>query len=681
MPTKQAAATLTTVPINPHSDGDASKWPAASSTFSAIHPEIYLIKLADMWMQDRGEAEKGKKYILDQLPAGFKVYDRPRTNQIVRDKYLFGHPRGKVFDSPAKFYPHFKYLMEDDEPTASDCACQGCKGGGQQRDWSHARANKKHKRVEAGKALDLLLPKDSEGSPKIFENLVRKLAKQLHLDEPITEPSSMDWRVNRELVPPLINETAQQRSFIPRKGELVLFCRDLEGSLDFDAGTQQYQIYDDKQRRFTGVPLWEAGVITQVAEELVRLEDLTKTSSKKTAVNLHCFRVECFPDPNSDDKGFSKQYKYVPMHAIRPFSLWEEFLNRIPRERWHPTINHAMLIASSITLIERYRFKGHWPEATVHCKGAWLGFELILVGDAIRILPDEEDPTVTCALVVEDIKLCLVGLGSKETLRAKIRFVGRAYTTKESHAFTERPIRDDEVEAFFPSGMSRHKWWRAHNHAKAFEVSMDRVMGRCFEADALYLWLGEQPVIDYGLKGTKWARIHSAKNFRRVDKEQRWYWAENRVEQLDLDSINGIDVGHADRTRHPSMWRRMLQIMDSGDSEDMPISGKGKSPERPDGEQQPLNTLRATSDAEKDTAESSSDGEAKQRWEATIRSTYYDPEAEAETEDTIQRMIDGQILAAKSQDSYGGGDSEEDELDERASKRPRLYDTSPIVID
>lgn len=48
------------VPIEPYSDGDASQRPTRSDYTLQDPPTIYLEKLAESWMKERGEYHKGK---------------------------------------------------------------------------------------------------------------------------------------------------------------------------------------------------------------------------------------------------------------------------------------------------------------------------------------------------------------------------------------------------------------------------------------------------------------------------------------------------------------------------------------------------------------------------------------------------------------------------------------------
>ena len=67
-------------------------------------------------------------YILEALPFGYSLWQRPRpSNPAHFDRYLYGHPGKKPFDSPNRFFPHFEYMMENDG-IGMGCPCKVCSG-------------------------------------------------------------------------------------------------------------------------------------------------------------------------------------------------------------------------------------------------------------------------------------------------------------------------------------------------------------------------------------------------------------------------------------------------------------------------------------------------------------------------------------------------------------------------
>lgn len=91
----------------------------------------------------------GVTYILEKMPAGYCLFDRPRgtDSSMVstfvlavlfttcslskkRDPFVFGHPSGFYFQSRITFFPHFYWLMTGRK---GSCECKNCeraaKGG------------------------------------------------------------------------------------------------------------------------------------------------------------------------------------------------------------------------------------------------------------------------------------------------------------------------------------------------------------------------------------------------------------------------------------------------------------------------------------------------------------------------------------------------------------------------
>ncbi len=383
----------------------------------------------------------------------------------------------------------------------------------------------------------------------------------------------MDWRAERNSLPARIQKETNQYSFVPRLGEIVLWVREISGEIVLDQDKLEFKMLNENTGEDFGHPYWMAGVVGQVAEEAVRPEDLLMETDKEFNVNMSGFRVECFPDPNSNEKGYSMQYKYVPLHHIRPFNFWQQFLNGIDEKAWHPSIRHALTVMSSLSLVEKFKFKGTWPNATIFCKGVYIGAEAIFVGDAIRIMPEKDQKRVTDVLTITSIRLRMLNLNHETEQGSDVdedhRFaivlylVGKAYTTARSKAYENMIVPASEVTADFPPGMrGYHPWYRLHDPGRNYLISKDRVLGRCFEADAMNMWF-EHSTIDVGLDGVRTARLYSTANDGRIkDSGKSWYWGETRVDVLDLETLNGLNVGEDDETRDPALWRKLIPAID-----------------------------------------------------------------------------------------------------------------------
>ena len=76
------------VPLRPGSDGDYTHKPPDNPIWTIVDPPtLYLERLGARWSQDRDDAQPGIKYVLEKLPVGYTLYQRPRANGT-KDKYL-----------------------------------------------------------------------------------------------------------------------------------------------------------------------------------------------------------------------------------------------------------------------------------------------------------------------------------------------------------------------------------------------------------------------------------------------------------------------------------------------------------------------------------------------------------------------------------------------------------------
>ena len=288
------------------------------------------------------------------------------------DKWLYGHPGHKVFDSPNRFFPHFKYIMEN-QGDSLGCPCTVCnaKGGtvlpigssarsrGPSRTVSGRSTPKVLSKAASTKAPHLTQPKgrpkiisagmdttrvDEEGTPDVYRNLIDKLQKYQTLDEPINEPLSMDWHAEQECLPRLKHELEASVLYSPRVGDIVLFVTHLnEGTtVSRDRKSGEFKLYHQESKTFLGYPKWEAGLVGQTPAELTDLEDIVHEPPKESSVSISGLRIESLPHPNHKDKSLSKRYHYVPLHQTRPFVFWREFLYGIEEKAWHPTIRNAL---------------------------------------------------------------------------------------------------------------------------------------------------------------------------------------------------------------------------------------------------------------------------------------------------------------------------------------------------
>lgn len=82
-------------------------------------------KLANRWMERKGEAEEGISYVFRGIPGGYGQAVRVRVGGRV-DRYVYGHPSGRPFRGTPEFFTHFCFLM-DWETNRHSCSCELCR--------------------------------------------------------------------------------------------------------------------------------------------------------------------------------------------------------------------------------------------------------------------------------------------------------------------------------------------------------------------------------------------------------------------------------------------------------------------------------------------------------------------------------------------------------------------------
>ncbi|KAL4798115.1 transcription-silencing protein Clr2-domain-containing protein [Aspergillus venezuelensis] len=634
------------------SDGDTSTWPT-EERFGRPDDSNYRQKLAEMWSRKTGAYESGVTYIIDELPEGYAIFDRPRqSNPAIRDRFLWGHPIGQYFSSTIVFFPHFYYLMTGG---ISKCPCQLCDK--LERRQKGSRPRKHAATPTSNPAPDAAMPMparrgrppgrpagrppgtssegtpvrtpgrprgrppgsggravvrgpgrpsglrrgrppgyrpafavtDSEGTPDVYKFAIAKLKKEGKLDNNITESTSMDWRAERDGMDEYLETLDMQSAYLPRLGELVLWTPDFEGELLWNEKAQCLQIYT-ADKNWLEKPQWRAGVIGQLPTEETALQDLVEPTGKKWGLNYSGFRVETLPDPNGSDKSYSLHYGYVPLKCIKPFNAFEHFLQGTPREQLHPSIEHAMTVMSSFSLVDKYRFKGVWPNASIYSRGIFIGAEFLTIGDTIRLKPNgynpksnNQLPPAVDVMVIKEIRLDLTDCDddtkSKHLAeKIQVRISGRVFTTSLGRAHSQYqtqplPSNDNNIEqpqpllphevldVFNTGGMTGYGPWYTLHQTNTVSISLDMVLGRCWEPDALHLLLNSTS-LSHDLPGILSARSYSRSVDERIPEGKLWFWGDFRTQTLGIDSLNGQDVGHYSEARDVKMWRANLRILD-----------------------------------------------------------------------------------------------------------------------
>lgn len=628
------------------SDGDPTKWPTADKGYTR-NDDYFLGALAGLWAKDLDPIDLGglptiATWRLDRLPDGYAGFEKARnatmstSNSKHVDRYIYGHPRGQ-FRSLKEFYPHFKHLMDFQGPVG--CGCHLCKGTNKRASKSGVASNNTRStspalsssyfapsqsqsrpppssafqpigssvpRLPQGRLSSPSPPPpprkqvDEDGSPDVFRALLGELkTTDGVLDRKIAETMSPDWRVGNDLLKELLDDWSRQYRFVPRVGELVLFVRDLqsEETLAWDSTSHTWRKTANGVDYLLDRPKWEAGVVTQMPLQHIDENDLAAAPTSKSNVVNSGFRIEPLSKPGSDDKSYSRQHRYLPLHGIRPMSYWQDCVRDLHETHWHLTIKYALAVTNTFCVLGRDRFKGVKDEATVFCRAAYIGSELVIPGDTVRLLPNPDEQKmdeVTDILVVTAIKLRLVNIdeaghddwdqGRPYTICLHIS--GKAFTLDRKRSFDgvgKLPIPPDSK--LLPPGLQGYGQWYHITDPKQtkarLEVPYTRILSRVAESAAYKSWFQPpdsaaiQPFrkpsktadLKRGASGLWQAREYSYHNDPRIDKTagKTWYWADTRTEALDLHEVNNRFVGPKDSSRSSEQmkaWRKALAALD-----------------------------------------------------------------------------------------------------------------------
>jgi hypothetical protein len=625
--------------IEPFSDGDQKHWPG-KPLYAPSDERAYRIKVARTWAQRLGVAEPGVNYYLDELPHGYSLFEQRQPNGSTFYKRLFGHPGGRYYDSIVRFEPHFLWLMSGME---GDCECVLCGNpkafvprARQPREYILAEPRRRRDdtgpesassagglatgREKRARGMGLAYPIDEEGTRDVYKECIQNLFKNKDarngIKDDIIEEDSIDREAEHEALMNYLTRIEQQHSFIPRLGELVLWCNYFldDHYLLKDTETNEVKFYSLGDKAFHGFPDWRAGVVVAVPDSPVLdgkidFPDVLDLPTKKTNLNSSGFRVETIPDPNSFDKSASKQYRYLPLRSIRPLAHWQHVLRGYPRKRIHPSIDHALTLMTSISLLEKFEFTGEWPNGSIHCKGIYIGSELITIGDVVRIFPTDkcEDELAQIILIVSSIRMNLLGIQASHpephspllSSQTNITLIGSAYTNSRIEDCRWLPKDDklgrdlnesiDPVDLetakylFRPVGTDKYgPWYPKHSPRQRYEVSHDQVIGRLHEPYAVEMWTGyehfrrgdnkglESPNLDFDVPGIVAGRLYATHTDQRIPDPPSdtanpimWHLADYRAQGLDIASSNGLDVGPYDpiRTKKTlARWRNVLKV-------------------------------------------------------------------------------------------------------------------------
>ena len=353
---------------------------------------------------------------------------------------------------------------------------------------------------------------------------------------------------------------------------MVLWCADKGKEIRQEFSSAQYKYVDPATKALTSHPDWMGGIVTQapLMKRAIEFKDILGASNKQYSLNYCGFRIEWYHGPNANERHVSKRYSYVPMNRIRPMGFWKELTFGMLERNLHFTVRNCLTAMSTFSPIERYRFKGQWPSASVYATGCYLGAESIFAGDIVRLSP-EGGGYAADVLKVTDIVLNFDDLESSAdsppSLSAceyiTLTFHGYGFTLDRKRSITGRII--DGIDLPGPMRNYNLPWFYITTASDPIKVDYTRVIGRLYEGKAMEKWGPKfrSTMIDMGREGVQQARRYaSQKDSRLAGAGNSIYFSDNRAEALNLDTFNGIDVGARDPNRDPKLWRSVLAVVD-----------------------------------------------------------------------------------------------------------------------
>ncbi|KAJ5170221.1 Transcription-silencing protein Clr2 [Penicillium coprophilum] len=570
------------------SDGDMSTWPG--NNYSERSDARWRELLAENWLKAMGTFEEGVIHTIEKLPDGYCLFERPRgTNPSMFDPFLFGHPSGRYFQSQITFLPHFLSLVKNE---LDKCKCKLCAPIKTTQGTSVPGKSVQRTKRPMQPIVNERRPTDAEG-PDYWRILVMKLKDKQKLDEDIEQRFNLDWVLTHEWLSDYFTKLKMDPAYVPRRGELVLWIwQGLEdGCLLLNPKTRFIEIFGN-DNKWHGVPNWRAGVVTQTPKEEEHMVNIIETPDSPRGLSYSGFRVETLPDPLGNDKSYSVQYAYVPLRNIKPFNTWQAYLNGQKREETHPSIENALTVMSSWSMVHKFHVIGEWPNARIQCKGIFIGAELLAVHDTVRLRPygfhhdqlrNGTVGEVTEVMVIEKIQLCLSGCTDNDQDQLAEHFTalisGKVFTTDPSRISQEGPFKatlpvpsteaatepipltaEEATATFRQVSMSDYGPWYRMANGKTCNVSPHLIIGRCYEPLAAELMFGTH-TLGYDLSGVMEGRAYSSQVDTRMAKNNTWFWGDCRVETLGLTEINGVECGlTAAQREDPQKWQAIIRI-------------------------------------------------------------------------------------------------------------------------
>ncbi|OBT44678.1 hypothetical protein VE00_04442 [Pseudogymnoascus sp. WSF 3629] len=492
------------------SDGGSEYWPEESSYVFKPNDDYYHRSLASQWMDSIGQSRKDTTYILSALPKDYRIYTKTRKNGTHVDRYLFGHPKGK-FDSPIKFFVHFKHLMDGGQ---TECECVNCKSNKSYQKPDGQRLSGRKPQALPADVLDI------NPAQKYIDLLYRSHNMKarnlaLALDFNYNEPMGWSYRLFNPHVE-YDSILLECHSFQPRENEIVLFYND-KSAVRMDENTQYLKLFDETTGQFGGWPRWEAGRVMSAPEPgEARVEDLAFSALKGKKRSAPSICVEVLP---SDSFSQSTPTKLnVELSHVRPFSMLRELQHGQDQTLWESNIMPTAHLMSKLFPFDPCAFTRIFPgsdsleaeseslHAKFKCRGIWLGAEKIIEGDAVRLMPVDDQGVIDSVLVVKEISYVFEHLEA-ESPTGNIFFEGRCLTLAQPSPKSKAVVRSSStyeglVSQGLPPCMRGYTWYDKENPETNATFSPDSILGRCYEREAMELMVYASD-LNIGLQGVR----------------------------------------------------------------------------------------------------------------------------------------------------------------------------------
>lgn len=158
------------------------------------------------------------------------------------------------------------------------------------------------------------------------------------------------------------------------------------------------------------------------------------------------YHIEVLKIPN-DSELCSDEY-WMPLHLVRPLTYWRDAVGPLAEAKWDPTIHYALKVTATYSMLSEFYCKGsrddteseRQTKATMFCHAMFVGAELIITGDCVKLLTSGYSST-TDALIVSGLKIVWVQPcteNAAESATTCVHVSGHALTLNPGHASTLR---------------------------------------------------------------------------------------------------------------------------------------------------------------------------------------------------------------------------------------------------